>query len=83
MSRALPGEHYCEKHQGNHSHYDEHNCVVCCQQAIINEAVGLLRGWTDGPDGGCEEGTIADPPCGKCYRCLSRDFIAKHGKEAT
>ena len=29
MSKALPGEHYCKKHQGNHSHYAEHNCTVC------------------------------------------------------
>ena len=29
MSRALPGEHYCKPHQGNHAHYDPENCVVC------------------------------------------------------
>ena len=50
------------------------------RDAIIDEAVGLLRDWTDDPNGECEEGTIADPPCGKCYRCQSRDFLANHGK---
>lgn len=29
MSKALPGEHYCLEHQGNHSHYDPKNCTVC------------------------------------------------------
>jgi hypothetical protein len=29
MSQALPGNHYCTKHQGNHSHYAEHNCDLC------------------------------------------------------
>lgn len=29
MSKALPGEHYCLLHQGNHSHYATHNCTVC------------------------------------------------------
>jgi hypothetical protein len=29
MSAPLPGEHYCAAHQGNHSHYDSHNCKVC------------------------------------------------------
>lgn len=29
MSKALEGEHYCIKHQGNHSHYAEENCTVC------------------------------------------------------
>ena len=36
MSRgALSGEHYCERHQGNHSHYAEHNCAVCKAVDII------------------------------------------------
>lgn len=30
MSGALPGAHYCVKHQGNYSHYAEHNCELCC-----------------------------------------------------
>lgn len=29
MSNALPGEHLCSDHQGNHSHYDKKNCTVC------------------------------------------------------
>ncbi len=29
MSQALPGEHLCLKHQGNHSHYAEENCTIC------------------------------------------------------
>jgi len=26
---ALPGEHHCENHQSNTSHYAKHNCVQC------------------------------------------------------
>lgn len=26
---TLPGEHYCEKHQGNTSHYSLENCTLC------------------------------------------------------
>ena len=26
---VVPGEHYCVLHQGNTSHYAEHNCTVC------------------------------------------------------
>jgi len=33
MSKALPGEHYCEAHQGNHSHYAKKNCTVCRLEA--------------------------------------------------
>lgn len=29
MSRALPGEHLCRVHQGNHSHYSTENCAIC------------------------------------------------------
>jgi len=29
MSKTLAGEQYCLAHQGNHSHYAEHNCTVC------------------------------------------------------
>jgi len=29
MTKALPGEHLCAAHQGNHSHYAEHNCTIC------------------------------------------------------
>jgi hypothetical protein len=35
MSQALPGEHLCKEHQGNHSHYAEHNCTICTQKAEI------------------------------------------------
>ena len=35
MSKALPGEHYCAGHQGNHSHYAPHNCTVCTQATEI------------------------------------------------
>ncbi len=35
MSKALPGENYCAMHQGNHSHYAEHNCTVCKLQAQL------------------------------------------------
>ena len=26
---TLEGEHYCQEHQGNTSHYDKSNCTVC------------------------------------------------------
>lgn len=29
MSQALPGQHLCQHHQGNHSHYAPDNCVIC------------------------------------------------------
>jgi len=32
MSKALEGEHFCEEHQGNHSHYDKKNCSLCKAQ---------------------------------------------------
>jgi len=35
MGKALEGEHYCKDHQGNHSHYDKHNCIVCKQAEEI------------------------------------------------
>ena len=41
MSDALPGEHYCATHQGNHSHYDPRNCTVCQLQAKVAD----LEGW--------------------------------------
>ena len=35
MSKALEGEHLCIKHQGNHSHYAEHNCTICQLQSQL------------------------------------------------
>lgn len=43
MSPALIGEHYCVKHQGNHSHYAEHNCVVCNLRAQLAAAIVKLE----------------------------------------
>lgn len=39
MGKGLPGEHFCEAHQGNHSHYDPKNCTVCRLQAQLNRAL--------------------------------------------
>ena len=39
MSKALPGEDYCEVHQGNHSHYDSKNCTVCRLQRQLESAL--------------------------------------------
>lgn len=36
MSAVLPGMHYCRIHQGNHSHYAEHNCAVCAMVATLS-----------------------------------------------
>jgi hypothetical protein len=41
MSKALPGEHYCLLHQGNHSHYATHNCTVCKLQALAHRVAEL------------------------------------------
>lgn len=43
MSEALPGEHYCEQHQGNHSHYAEENCTVCKLSARVAEMEAKLE----------------------------------------
>jgi hypothetical protein len=37
MSDALPGRHYCEEHQGNHSHYASENCDLCKALATIHK----------------------------------------------
>lgn len=36
---ALPGEHYCLMHQGNHSHYDKRNCLVCKLTAALEKTL--------------------------------------------
>jgi len=55
MNNPLSGEHYCEQHQGNHSHYAQHNCKVCKQQAEISRLRELLaealRASDEHPDG--------------------------------
>jgi len=55
MTKALPGEHLCATHQGNHSHYAEHNCVICkltAENAALREQVERMRlelqRWSDG-----------------------------------
>ena len=53
MSKALPGEHYCLAHQGNHSHYDEKNCTVCrlrTELAEAREALRVIKQITNSPD---------------------------------
>ena len=40
---ALPGMHYCKEHQGNHSHYDCHNCDVCKLTARIEAANTVIE----------------------------------------
>lgn len=35
MSNALPGNHYCDQHQGNHSHYATHNCEYCIMRNAL------------------------------------------------
>jgi hypothetical protein len=41
MSDPLPGEHLCIKHQGNTSHYAEHNCTLCKLQKrlVVTDAM--------------------------------------------
>ena len=43
MSQALEGEHYCQKHQGNHSHYADHNCTVCKLETELAEVKALAQ----------------------------------------
>ena len=38
----LEGEHLCLKHQGNHSHYAEHNCTVCKPEQQVAELTKQL-----------------------------------------
>ena len=40
---ALPGEHYCLLHQGNHAHYAEHNCTVCSLETRLRQAEAELE----------------------------------------
>lgn len=47
MSTALPGEHYCFLHQGNHSHYATHNCTVCKLTRELAEAQADQSAWQD------------------------------------
>jgi hypothetical protein len=49
MTPALPGEHLCVAHQGNHSHYAEHNCVICkltAENAKLTEELEL-KFWAE------------------------------------
>ena len=43
MSKSLPGESYCVKHQGDHSHYAEHNCTVCRLTKLVTEQQEQLK----------------------------------------
>ena len=43
MSKALPGAHYCVAHQGNHSHYAEHNCELCVARAEVERLSDLHK----------------------------------------
>jgi hypothetical protein len=47
MSQALPGEHYCSAHQGNHSHYDPINCTVCKLQKHVAELEATIEQYED------------------------------------
>lgn len=43
---TLPGEHYCEKHQGNTSHYSLENCTLCQalkKVQLLEDEVATLR----------------------------------------
>lgn len=44
MKRAtsIAGETYCAEHQGNHSHYDSHNCTVCVLLAALRSAAAFI-----------------------------------------
>lgn len=42
MSRALNGMHYCERHQGNYSNYDQSNCAVCKMSLALRIAQAAL-----------------------------------------
>jgi hypothetical protein len=47
MSSALPGEHLCLKHQGNHSHYASENCTICQQEQLLDQCREALEGKQD------------------------------------
>ena len=46
-SGALLGGHYCKDHQGNTSHYDKKNCLVCNLEAKVKNLEGNITS-TDG-----------------------------------
>lgn len=64
MREALEGQHYCKKHQGNHSHYAEENCALCKAKAQADALAEALRelaelaercdGWESFPSHGLE-----------------------------
>jgi hypothetical protein len=61
MSEALPGSHYCEKHQGNHSHYAPENCDLCrarAENAALAERADLTRQLWDDIDVGGRHDTL-------------------------
>jgi len=43
MSKTLEGEHLCLAHQGNSSHYAEHNCTICLLKAEIDKLKQIQR----------------------------------------
>jgi hypothetical protein len=43
---ALPGNHYCEAHQGNAGHYARENCDLCkalADRATLKSALALTE----------------------------------------
>lgn len=40
---ALKGEHLCEEHQGNTSHYAKENCTICKLQKKLKDAKSVLE----------------------------------------
>lgn len=68
MSSALPGQHYCLEHQGNHSHYDKRNCSLCMAIAALREATDVLEVLRRGH--GIEVGAACYPALNKCRDTL-------------
>ena len=63
MSAALPGSYYCSNHQGNHSHYDEKNCVVCNLERELAAALKLANDNLFRPIGDNHHNALLCPYC--------------------
>jgi hypothetical protein len=84
MSNALEGMHYCEDHQGNHSHYDQKNCEVCKLRAQV-EILGQRHFWPEESER-VREGL--EPQDGCIYRQMPEEmayhhYTALHGDHMT
>jgi hypothetical protein len=73
MSKALEGEHLCVKHQGNYSHYAEHNCTVCKLQSELS---ALRKELEEAKKRDAEFSELASSAI---YEILDDPYLSGHG----